>query len=69
MLQASLSAADAARHLGISPSTLAKWRLSGKGPRYVKAGRRVLYRPADLDAWQAENTRRSTSDPLEVLSL
>jgi predicted DNA-binding transcriptional regulator AlpA len=57
-----LNAADAADYLGVSPSTLAKWRISGGGPRYVKAGRRVTYRLQDLEEWQNACVRRSTSD-------
>ncbi len=53
---------QAAAYCGLSSSTFEKLRLSGGGPRYVKLGRRVVYDPADLDAWLAENRRRSTSD-------
>lgn len=41
----------AADYLTISPSTLNRMRVSGEGPRYAKAGRRVIYAPTDLDAW------------------
>jgi hypothetical protein len=58
-----LPASEAARVLGLSPSTLAKLRLRGSGPIYCKLGRRVLYRPDDLSAWLAEHLRMSTSDP------
>jgi hypothetical protein len=41
-------------------------RLSGVGPRYVKAGpgirSRVLYRVADIRAWTAAHSYTSTSD-------
>lgn len=53
---------DAAAYCGSSASTFEKLRLQGGGPRYVKIGRRVVYDPADLDEWLAENRRRSTSD-------
>lgn len=50
-------------HLGgISTSTLAKWRLTGFGPAYSKAGRNVVYHVPDLDAWLASRRRLSTSD-------
>jgi hypothetical protein len=29
---------------------------------FIKLGRRVVYDPADLDAWLAAGRRRSTSD-------
>lgn len=57
-----LPASAAARALNLSESTLAKLRLSGKGPAYCKLGRRIVYRPDDLAAWLNQNRRRSTSD-------
>lgn len=57
-----LDARATAKRLGLSTSTLAKMRLSGDGPAYVKLGRRVVYRPEDLDAWIAANRFRSTSE-------
>ena len=53
---------QAADYIGISQSTLAKWRVSGTGPVFGKLGRTVIYRRSDLDAWVQENIRRSTSD-------
>jgi len=53
----------AADHLGLSPSTLTKWRVTGKGPRFRSFGRVVAYTIEDLDAWAETRTRRSTSDP------
>ena len=57
-----LPASEAARALNLSQSTLAKLRLSGKGPVYCKLGRRVVYRREDLEVWLDENRRCSTSD-------
>jgi len=57
-----LNAVAAARYLGLSASTLAKWRVSGGGPLFLKLGRRVVYRLRDLEKWQEGCTRRSTSD-------
>lgn len=37
----------------IPPKTLRQWRYFGKGPAYVKIGRHVRYRVADLDAFIA----------------
>lgn len=49
---------DAGRKLGpeghpIPASTLAWWRATGRGPKYIKVGRRVFYREDDLDAFIA----------------
>jgi hypothetical protein len=53
---------DAAAKTGLSVQRLAKMRLDGTGPAYVKAGRSIRYLPEDLDAWLQANRRRSTSD-------
>ena len=52
----------AAAHLGLSPRTLDRYRVSGEGPEYFKLGTRVRYRLADLEAWTETRRRRSTSD-------
>lgn len=57
-----LNAGQVADQLGLSTSTLAKMRLSGDGPAYAKLGRRVVYRPEDIEAWIAANQFRSTSE-------
>lgn len=40
--------------------TLARWRSTGKGPAFVKVGRRVFYRHADVEAWLQQQTRQRT---------
>ena len=63
-IQAVLRPAAAAAYIGLTQSTLAKRRLRGDGPVFVKLGAKAVgYRLEDLDAWLAENVRRSTSDP------
>jgi predicted DNA-binding transcriptional regulator AlpA len=58
-----LTSEHAAALLGFHPSYLAKARLSGAGPKYLKIGTRsVRYRRSDIDAWLAGKTRISTSD-------
>ncbi len=56
-----ISPDDAANILNISSSTLAKMRLAGTSPRFVKLGRRVAYRPADLEAWIEAQSFSSTA--------
>ncbi len=47
-----LTSKQAARYIGISESALRLWRTDGVGPRYFKAGEKLIrYRRADLDAW------------------
>jgi predicted DNA-binding transcriptional regulator AlpA len=57
-----LTQREAAAFLRLSERTLERWRLTGDGPRWVKAGRRVLYRAADLEAWIASRVVGSTSE-------
>lgn len=38
-----------AERLGVSRSTLQGWRYAGRGPRYLKIGRLIRYRNADVD--------------------
>ena len=45
--------------------TLAKWRVYGKGPQWIKMGRSVFYERRDVDAWIEAHTRTSTSSPLK----
>ena len=42
---------EAARFLRFSRTTLNVWRSEGRGPTYVKIGRSVRYRGADLERW------------------
>lgn len=46
-----LNSTQAAQHLGLSKSTLDKMRCEGRGPRYLRVGKRCFYRQADLDAY------------------
>ncbi len=47
---------EAAAYLGISEQTLAIWKCTGRyNLAYVKIGRLVKYRRADLDAFIASN--------------
>jgi hypothetical protein len=46
-----LNGKEAAAYLNIKPETLTKWRWAGAGPRYVKVGSAVRYKPSDLDAF------------------
>ena len=53
----------AAEYIGLSESTVEKFRMTGRGPVYQKAGPKiVVYRIEDLDAWLEAGRRRSTSE-------
>jgi len=51
---------EAAAYLRTSPSTLAKRRLYGTGPRYCRIGRAIRYRKSDLDDFMASTLQQST---------
>lgn len=58
-----LRPAEAANYLGVSASTLAKRRLRGDGPPFVKVGPRLVsYSKRDLDVWLSSRRRHSTSE-------
>lgn len=54
---------QAAARCGLARSTLAKQRLRGDGPRFVKIGAAVRYPEAELTAWLEKQPRyTSTAD-------
>ena len=62
-----MRAPKAAAYVGLSLSTLARMRVRGDGPRYAKAGPRVVvYDVRELDRWLASRTRSSTSDTEQI---
>ena len=42
---------ELAAELGVSADTLGRWAASGKGPKWVRAGRKVLYRRRAVVDW------------------
>ncbi|PWG59695.1 excisionase [Bifidobacterium catulorum] len=53
---------DLARVSGISLGTLAYWRHSGTGPRYMKLGRLIRYRKNDVVVFFESSLRTSTAE-------
>lgn len=45
---------EAAGRLRLHPATLRSMRKENRGPKFGRAGRNILYRPEDLDAWALE---------------
>jgi hypothetical protein len=50
------------RRWGLSPRTLEKWRWRGKGPRFLKLEGKVVYRLADVVAYEADHMRERTGE-------
>lgn len=59
-----LNPAQAAAYLGLSPSTLSRWRVDGLGPCFRKFGSTVHYALGDLDRYadQAAVASRETGN-------
>jgi predicted DNA-binding transcriptional regulator AlpA len=54
-----LTDVEVAVRLGVSRFTVRSWRLKGVGPRFLKMGRAVRYRPQDVDEYE----RQALVDP------
>lgn len=58
MIERLLTPSETAKILGVSPATLATWRATRRYPlQYVKVGRYVRYREADIKAFISEGER------------
>lgn len=55
--------AAAAAWLGLSSRTLDRFRVEGRGPRFVKLGKRVFYLESDLREYVDRCRHQSTSEP------
>ena len=56
-----------AERWNISAKTLERWRWAGEGPRFLKLGGRVVYRIADIEAFEQEQLRsRTATDPTSL---
>jgi predicted DNA-binding transcriptional regulator AlpA len=50
-LEQLLNEHDVARVTGMSVASVRRWRLLNQGPRYLKIGTAVRYRPEEVSAW------------------
>jgi Helix-turn-helix domain len=55
LIDRSIKTAEAARLLGYSSAALRKWRLEGKGPRFIRHMRSVRYKVSDLRDWEEKH--------------
>lgn len=51
-----------AARLGVARSTLQSWRYNRCGPRFIKVGRLVRYRNADVEAYLRANVHEARSE-------
>jgi hypothetical protein len=52
---------EAARILGYSTGWLAKARMTGGGPKFIKRPRKILYEIAELHRWLSSQTKYSST--------
>ncbi len=50
----------------VSEATLERWRSEGIGPVYLKLQGRILYRVEDIEAFELESLRKSTTERVNV---
>lgn len=55
---------ELAERWGVSPKTLERWRVLGIGPCYLKLNGKVVYRVEDVEAFERQSLRQSTSEPI-----
>jgi excisionase family DNA binding protein len=60
-LERLLSTEEVAEVLGRPPRTLRQWRYLGEGPKYLKVGATVRYRPRDVEAWLKAQEREAAA--------
>lgn len=51
---------ELANRLGKSSAALANWRYLGQGPKFIKVGRSIRYRVADVESWLEAHTQQQT---------
>jgi len=61
-----LGTRDLAERWSISRRTLDRWRWAGEGPRFLKLGGRVVYRIADIEAFEQQQLRTRTDLPANL---
>ncbi len=61
-IQGLSKAKTVAEQLCVTEGTLAKWRLTGAGPRFIRVNRRIAYDQADIAAWLDARRVTSTSE-------
>ncbi len=66
---------DSTRHLNqrqlaerwdLSEATLERWRCEGIGPVFLKLQGQVRYRTEDIEAFESESLRKSTSERIDA---
>ena len=68
-MQIFLTEKDVAEQIKVSLAYLRRWRLLQRGPRFIKVGALVRYRPEDLEQWMAALPTGGTAPQRENMRL
>jgi excisionase family DNA binding protein len=58
-----LTEEEVAKQLRVSIASLRRWRLEQRGPRFIKVGSLVRYRPEEIESWLAALPTGGASRP------
>lgn len=59
--QGLIGPAELAEYLGVPVATVYKWNHLGTGPRFLRIGKHVRYRPSDVASWLEQHTHREAA--------
>lgn len=62
LLDSLITPATLAEGLGTTERSLAEWRITGRGPKFIRVGRSPRYRPEAVDEWLLAQEHTSTSE-------
>lgn len=51
-----------AKGLDVTERTLSEWRITGRGPAFIRLGKTVRYRQSAVETWLLSQERQSTSE-------
>ena len=63
-----LSSKQVSAILGVTVGTVAKWRIDGTGPKFIKVSKYVVYDPNDITDWLNARRVSSTRDGAAVIN-
>ncbi|MEV8168854.1 helix-turn-helix domain-containing protein [Microbacterium paraoxydans] len=62
LLDSLITPATLAERLGTTERNLSEWRITGRGPKFIRIGRSPRYRPEAVDEWLLAQEHASTSE-------
>lgn len=68
MLPNHLTPEELAKRWSVKSKTLSQWRWNGRGPKFLKLGRHVMYRLADIEEFENQNIYIETTQPIQPLA-